>query len=761
MKKEKKSNNYYLMDCKLEREDDDFFRHKDLSANICEIIENDLYNESCNIALIGKWGIGKSSLLSFVKNQLEKDGYKNVHIINAWKYEKEEIRIVLLKNIIKVLDKRKNERAFLDGIIKNLFGEEEEIKEKKITLKMIWDFLKIIKNIIWILLLITFLSGVIKIYIEPVTLSGLVKENGFVWLSFKGIDYFFENFFINFLISVALIFATKKFNEIAAKIKTPIDISPIVNNTCYYEQVLDEILKSKKAIIVLDDIDRLSREKIVETLDALKILMDKRNLIFIIPFDDSIIKKALEKNTIDKIDPDHQIMQGDLILDKLFKFKFYLNPLIPSDLNEYAIKLIDSKIPDIKSLLNETYIPILMKILIHRGVETPREVKKIINVFISNLLILKKRCGKEDVNNLLSYEGLKTLAKLSVLQADFNDFYDTLIINNDNIEELLNMEKEHPKFEEKRYELKFLYDRESNKIKIEYLPLLNFLNKTKSISHDNMSSYLYLNDSKISLKYTSKFNKLFSDTIESGNYESALELVDKSDDLLDLMINVMEESEEESLSNIIYISLKLLSKKFSDNKHYADTLSRTINSMYSSNVEFNYNSEVSIREIISLYNLVSENEQSGVEKLFLKYIDWMNINKVKNDNLYDDLNILIENDQKYSENIKIRLKELIFAVASDESFDKSQFFEKIKIPKETQLVQYFDMKLFNCFKDYFKENGIDSNSEKEWIRRGLSELIKLNKLAGVDLFIEDLYENESNIGILNEFTIDKNKGEIK
>jgi hypothetical protein len=751
---------YYLLDKKLHNSNSDFFRHKDLANNICDLIENNSYDSSYNIALIGKWGLGKSSLLEFVRGKLEEDQYKDrdIYVINAWKYEKEAIRIALLKSIIQSLDKSKNTKSFIVDIINKINGKNKNDKNIAVTFKKMGKFLLENWRFLVILAVITIVSGLVKIYVSPITLKQVIETNGFLWLTAKAIDFFIDNLLMNFVISIVLMFVTKKCDEIYTKIKTPIDISPLIDDTCFYEEMLDEILKNKKAIIILDDIDRLSHEKIIETLDALKILMDKPNLVFIIPFDDSIIKKALEKNTIDMIDPNHQIMQSELILDKLFKFKFYLNPLIPSDLSEYAIKLIDSEIPDIKLLINEDDIPVLTKILVHKGVETPREVKKIINIFISNLLVLKRRCGEKDVNNLLSYDGLKTLAKLSVLQADFNDFYDTLIINNDNIEELLKMEKETTAYDEKRYELKFLYDDKSNKLKIEYLQLLNFLNKTKGILHENISSYLYLNDSKISLKHTSKFNKLFSDTVESGNYKSTLDLMDKYDDLSDLMINVMEESEDDSLLNVVYISLKILSKKFSDNKHYADTLSRTINSMYSNNIDFNYNSEVSIKEIINAYNLASDNEKSGIEKLFLKYIDWMNVNKGKDDDLYDDLNILIENDQKYSENIKTQLKEFIYSVASDESFDKSQFFEKIKIPKETQLVQYFDMKLFNCFKDYFKENGIDSNFEKEWIRRGLSELIKLNKLTGVDLFIEDLYENESNIGILNEFTIDKIRG---
>ncbi len=45
-----------------------------------------------NIALIGKWGVGKSSIINLLKKELHgKDEYK-VFEINAWKYENDSLK---------------------------------------------------------------------------------------------------------------------------------------------------------------------------------------------------------------------------------------------------------------------------------------------------------------------------------------------------------------------------------------------------------------------------------------------------------------------------------------------------------------------------------------------------------------------------------------------------------------------------------------------------------------------------------------------
>ena len=56
---------YFLKDTALENKGEDSFHHHDYVENIKQIIME--HNPPFNIALIGKWGVGKSSIINLLK----------------------------------------------------------------------------------------------------------------------------------------------------------------------------------------------------------------------------------------------------------------------------------------------------------------------------------------------------------------------------------------------------------------------------------------------------------------------------------------------------------------------------------------------------------------------------------------------------------------------------------------------------------------------------------------------------------------------
>ena len=86
--KKKEEKKYFLKDSVLNNIDDDRFNQAHIVNNLRMIIENT--NPPYNIGIIGKWGIGKSSILKILlKKYKEDDENYIVQEINAWKYEKE------------------------------------------------------------------------------------------------------------------------------------------------------------------------------------------------------------------------------------------------------------------------------------------------------------------------------------------------------------------------------------------------------------------------------------------------------------------------------------------------------------------------------------------------------------------------------------------------------------------------------------------------------------------------------------------------
>ena len=61
--------------------------------------------------------------------------------------------------------------------------------------------------------------------------------------------------------------------------------------------------------------------------------------------------------------------------------------------------------------------------------ETPRQVKKLVNSFVNNQMVgvERERSNKVEKGFASSVDGMRMIAKLSALQADFKEFYDLLM----------------------------------------------------------------------------------------------------------------------------------------------------------------------------------------------------------------------------------------------------------------------------------------------------------------------------------------------
>ena len=83
------------MDTSVEGVDDDLFNYADISKVLERILTSN--TPPYNVAVIGKWGLGKSSLINLATKRLLSGNLYHIQEINAWKYEKESLRRVFLK----------------------------------------------------------------------------------------------------------------------------------------------------------------------------------------------------------------------------------------------------------------------------------------------------------------------------------------------------------------------------------------------------------------------------------------------------------------------------------------------------------------------------------------------------------------------------------------------------------------------------------------------------------------------------------------
>ena len=640
MKKNSKKN-YYVMDARLENQNEDEFRHKEISDCILNLITNNDYQTPYNIALIGKWGLGKSSILNILEESLKKENknYK-VILINAWKYESESLKKVFLKEIYeKVSNTKISYLKELGTKLNKIFAKVDSENNKK---NIISKFMSILPYVI-ISLILSFVWQITRYVANMGELSNLYDYK-LSYLICKYFDFYFENIFftlsIPFLPTIITKWLNKKSNIFPLQIDYQTDYEVLLKNLTKEQTAID------KFIIIIDDLDRLSTKKMVEALDVLKTLMEIDKCVFIVPFDDSILKDALNKQIISKFDNDQQVIESEFILDKLFQFRFYVPPLISSDMKDYTLNIIKIKAKDLYEMFTEDEIEEIVKmIFMYDGLKTPRQIKKIINTFSNNMLLFTSRVqgGKID-SSLLNKDGKLMIAKLSVLQSDFNDFYDDLFIDSNICEEMLKANKnEYKEYKDMPKIIQKYFVSKNNEIRIkeQYDKLINFLSLTSYIRSSDISVYLCCNQDKMSLLHGSEFNRKLFSSMQSMNFASMNSIIqeNKQANIKNLFIEYLERDDFYNLPMLIVSIMNVKDFEFDDdkfNEKYISFISKVYNS--EENFDWKHLRHINLEQLLKLK---SKTNNEIVNRVLNDYFGLLynnvDSNEVKHNNIFEIL----------------------------------------------------------------------------------------------------------------------------
>ncbi|WP_349346839.1 KAP family P-loop NTPase fold protein [Priestia megaterium] len=265
----------FLGDSPIIDERDDLLDRKNFSKHLGQAICNWKENESLVIALNGEWGIGKSSIINMaiadIQNSIREEKPTIVNF-NPWIYSD-------LSNLTS---------NFFDELSKELKIQNDTLKDKQIAekLKIYSDLLnlapdkKTLKSNYDKLLIGVGLSGISLstisswIGIEISTMNHILLGLGVV-LIFKELVQGALNRFYKFFDSKS------KVNEVTA-----IDVK---------QQIFKELSsRSKKLVIIIDDIDRLTHGEIKEIFRLIKINADFPNTIYLLSFDKGVVEKNLD-----------------------------------------------------------------------------------------------------------------------------------------------------------------------------------------------------------------------------------------------------------------------------------------------------------------------------------------------------------------------------------------------------------------------------------------------------------------------------------
>jgi predicted KAP-like P-loop ATPase len=318
------------------------------------------------LALNGKWGSGKSSVINLVKAELSKFRSNNSPTViefNPWFFSGEE----------------KLNEHFFNEISKELAVKNSTKNDIKIAarLRLYAELLNLVPNQ-------SHLSRLFRDILVVIAILGISVQQ----LLRKFNLHFWHSNVVLFTISIGLL-GLSLVNGLLKKVAHVFDKRSAVNAKTvisFKEEIKQSLEKRKnKILIVIDDIDRLTPDEIRTLFKLIKINSDFPNVIYLLSFDRDIIKDALETQ---------KGIQGQDYLEKIVQVTFDI-PLVKQDriskiLIDECNKILERLPKSSELLLDENYWNIIYSSGLKNLFRNIRDVKRFASSLEFNLAFLHK-----------------------------------------------------------------------------------------------------------------------------------------------------------------------------------------------------------------------------------------------------------------------------------------------------------------------------------------------------------------------------------
>lgn len=516
----------YIQDNEINKLEEDTFGHRHIADAVVQSI---LATKSpFTIGIFGSWGTGKSSLLGLIDSLLKNKGVATV-TIDAWRYSSaDNLRRAFLIHVA-------NELAhdLLDGLRIKLYTSGQETLPKsnsKLDISQVGGWQRIKENLIAFLgisivfIVVLFLVLAIR---TVITNKGFVDFwNLFDWINF--LDRFLDLAFVPFILALLTNLRIFVIPRPVTVTQERIDADELFAE--YFELVVNKALKwkkTKKLVVFVDNLDRLTEDKMVEALESLKTYLDNDKCVFVVACDDRVVREVVNKS--------HQIVQtndqningmraGEHYLDKFFQQTFRLPEYMAVNLSDFALKNFETTklCVDLKALKVDVHY--LISIIIPSDVNSPRKVKRLLNEFIALYEIVRRRERKEDgqLRSGILTDNIGFLGKFSTIRAEYPEFYKDVIKDTSLISEITDILQD--------------VQTEENQTKIddwikEYSgSLIAYLRKTQMILVDDIEPYIWLSQDTLALGLTGSHYTLLRTALANGDIETVKTLIDDSVD---------------------------------------------------------------------------------------------------------------------------------------------------------------------------------------------------------------------------------------
>lgn len=456
---------------------------------IADIAQNPSY-KPLTIGVFGVWGAGKSTLLKLIENKVPEtisdSKKKNICInINAWSFEGyEDAKVAVMESLLREL--KEKDPAGLGEKIVNLL---KRLNLFKLSTKAVSVGAPIAASLA---------TG------NPLPLvlglSGSAEDIG------KGIKNAAGAF--------------QELHDEYLKPDTSINDESIVNNIRKFKDEFEKALKDsniENVIVLIDDLDRCQPERIIETLEAIKLFLSVDKTVFVIAADDKVIQYAIRKkyppleNYVVDLDKEY--------IEKIIQLPITIPELSGKDIENYLMLLVAQQYSSaqdfsnlIQSLRKKNFLisesvidlPMLQDLTkdmkfspkeefiataeIIAGIKSiiagnlkgnPRQAKRFLNTFITKKKLADIYYGDDGINP-------KILAKLLVLQKLDPELFITLNDWNKNLD-LESFKKMKESLDSESASIEEKYKAWHSPVIIKWLQ-----SEPKDLEKENLDRYFYL-----------------------------------------------------------------------------------------------------------------------------------------------------------------------------------------------------------------------------------------------------------------------------
>lgn len=353
------------------------------------------------IGVFGSWGVGKTTIAKdYLASALARDGDSHVAYayFDAWKYEGDSLRRQFLRDIAGQLK--------ATGALKKSYEPDTELEDLRSDVR---ETVEDNIGISWRRLLTALVRAAA---IFAVVFALLQIPSGFD-------DKTQEQLVIALLAALVAAMSAELRQTIVVGgrelVRKSLD-SPELFETKFGE-LMDAITR-EKVVVVIDNLDRCSPDRVVEILSTIKTFLEPSGAshqpVFVIPCDEEAILKHLkERSGLDEADAKE-------FLRKFFSATLRVNLFLEEEIRDY----VNGEVAGLQlgEDLSMDATRELVQIVTVAFRANPRRVKQFLNTVSAKLLLIREREHDGAIVPPISGE-VSFVAKLTVIEEEFPDFY--------------------------------------------------------------------------------------------------------------------------------------------------------------------------------------------------------------------------------------------------------------------------------------------------------------------------------------------------